>query len=40
MMMVDPKSETLSVVPVPDNDNNWKESVSIGGLVCFALCAV
>jgi hypothetical protein len=30
----------LGPVPIPDEDGNWKSSVSIGGLVCMILCAI
>ena len=32
------KAESLGVVAIPNNDGNWKNSVSIGGVVCISLC--
>lgn len=44
MMMDEPatdkKPRELTVLQIPDHDGNWKNSVSIGGVVCMILCAI
>ena len=42
MMMAEKEGdkEELGPVPIPNEDGNWKESVSIGGVVCMILCAI
>jgi hypothetical protein len=42
MMMLEIKNggNQLTKVPVPNDDRNWKTSVSIGGVVCIILCAI